>query len=184
VGHVITLFEHECTSGFGWTDRDLVALERLSRAAGAELLRPVVRGRGLELRAAQHVGVFRLGNRTVQVLPKIYQSGETTDARERAREATRNLLHLLQIADEVPVREQGLASLLRRDMDWFEILTRLFATHLREEWQRGASRGYLLVEDDQPALKGGAVAPCGLNQATFSSDRSERASGVASEARG
>jgi 5-methylcytosine-specific restriction enzyme subunit McrC len=154
VGQVITLFEHECTSGFGWTDRDLVALERLSRAAGAELLRPVVRGRARELRAAQHVGVFRLGNRTVQVLPKIYQSGEATDARQRAREATRNLLHMLQIADEVPVREQGLASLLRRDMDWFEILTRLFATHLREEWQRGASRGYLLVEDDLPTLKG------------------------------
>lgn len=154
MSQVVTLFEHECTSGFGWTDRDLVALERLSRAAGAELLRPVVRGKGRELRATQHVGVFRLGNRTVQVLPKIYQSGETTDARQRAREATRNLLHLLQIAGDVPVREQGLASLLRRDMDWFEILTCLFATHLREEWQRGASRGYLLVEDDLPALKG------------------------------
>src|SRR5262249_35859454 len=80
--------------------------------------------------------------------------GETTDTRQRAREATRNLLHLLRIAGDVPVREQGLASLLRRDMDWFEILTRLFATHLREEWQRGASRGYLLVEDDLPTLKG------------------------------
>jgi 5-methylcytosine-specific restriction enzyme subunit McrC len=54
----------------------------------------------------------------------------------------------------VPVREQGLASLLRRDTDWFEILTRLFATHLRDEWQRGASRGYILVEDDLPTLKG------------------------------
>jgi 5-methylcytosine-specific restriction enzyme subunit McrC len=154
VGHVITLFEHECTSGFHWSDRDLASLERLSRAAGAELLRPVVRGKARELRAAQHVGVFRLGNQTVQVLPKIYQSGEATDQRQHAREATRNLLHMLRIADEVPVREQGLASLLRRDMDWFEILTRLFATHLREEWQRGANRGYLLVEDDLPALKG------------------------------
>jgi 5-methylcytosine-specific restriction enzyme subunit McrC len=154
MGATVTLFEHECTSGFGWTDRDLAALERLSRAAGAELLRPVVRGRARELRATQHVGVFRLGNRTVQVLPKIYQSGETTDPRQRAREATRNLLHMLQITDEVPVREQGLASLLRRDMDWFEILTRLFATHLREEWQRGASRSYLMVEDDLPTLKG------------------------------
>ena len=154
MGHIITLFEHECTSGFRWTDRDLVALERLSRVAGAELLRPVVRGGVRELCAAQHLGVFRLGTRTVQVLPKIYQSGETTDAPQRAREATRNLLHLLQIAGDVPVREQGLASLLRRDMDWFEILTRLFAAHLREEWQRGPSRGYLLVEDDLPTLKG------------------------------
>jgi 5-methylcytosine-specific restriction enzyme subunit McrC len=154
MGRVITLFEHDFTTGFDWTDRDLVALERLSRSAGVELLCPVVRGGNRELRVAQHVGVFRLGNRTVQVLPKIHRSGEATDQQQRAREATRNLLHLLRIAGDVPIREQGLASLLRRDMDWFEILTRLFATHLREEWQRGASRGYLLVEDDQPALKG------------------------------
>jgi 5-methylcytosine-specific restriction enzyme subunit McrC len=39
-------------------------------------------------------------------------------------------------------------------MDWFEILTRLFAAHLRDAWQRGACRGYQLVEDDQPGLKG------------------------------
>ena len=61
---------------------------------------------------------------------------------------------MLQIADEVQVREQGLANLLKEKMDWFEILTRLFALHLREEWQRGPSRGYLLVEDDLPTLKG------------------------------
>jgi len=70
------------------------------------------------------------------------------------REATKNLLHLLEIAGDLPIREQGVAPLLRRDMDWFEILTRLFATHLREEWQRGATRGYQRIEDDLPTLKG------------------------------
>jgi 5-methylcytosine-specific restriction enzyme subunit McrC len=119
-----------------------------------ELLRPVVREGKREFVAAQHVGDFRLGNRTVQVLPKIYRAGETTDGRQRAKEATRNLLYMLQIAHDVPVREQGLANLLREQTDWFEILTRLFALHLRDEWQRGASRGYLLLEDDLPALKG------------------------------
>jgi hypothetical protein len=71
MGRVTTLFEHEYTTGFGWTDRDFAALDRLNRAAGVEILRPVVRGGVKELRAAQHVGVLRLGNRTVQVLPKI-----------------------------------------------------------------------------------------------------------------
>ena len=144
----ITLFEHECTSGFDWTNRDLAVLERLSRAAGPELLRPVVRGGKRELRALQHVGVFRLGDRTVQVLPKIYQSGEAADG-VKCAEATRNLLHLLQVAGDVPIREQGLASLLRRDVDWFEILTRMFAEHLREEWQL---RG-------QPKLRSGRGRP-------------------------
>jgi 5-methylcytosine-specific restriction enzyme subunit McrC len=154
VRRTITLFEHECTTGFGWTDRDLSALDRLNAAAGDELLRAVVRGGNRELRAGQHVGVIRLGSRTVQVLPKIYSGDGTDEPGPRAREATRNLLHLLRVAGDLPVREQGLASLLRRGTDWFEILTHLFATHLREEWQRGASRGYVVVDDDQPTLKG------------------------------
>jgi 5-methylcytosine-specific restriction enzyme subunit McrC len=72
----ITLFEHQCTAEFGGTVRDLAILKRLNKAAGTKLLRPVVRGGKRELRATQHVGVFRIGNRTVQVLPKIYHSGE------------------------------------------------------------------------------------------------------------
>lgn len=95
MGNVLTLFEHECTTGFGWTESDLAALDRLNQAAGTELLSPVVRRDGRELRAAQHVGVFRLGNRTVQVLPKIYRAGEVKDERQHARDATRNLLHML-----------------------------------------------------------------------------------------
>ena len=142
-----TLFEHD-SKEFDWTDKDLAILDRLAHKAGGELLRPVVRKGKKALLATQHVRVFRLGNRTVQVLPKIYQTGEATTPAERAQEATRNLLHMLQIADEVQVREQGLANLLKEKMDWFEILTRLFALHLRNEWQRGPSRGYLLVEDD------------------------------------
>lgn len=153
MGSTITLFEHEVSSGFGWTDRDLIALDRMNRIHGTEILRPTIRSANRELQATQHVGVFRFRDRTIQVLPKIYRA-ETHDERLRVREATKNLLHLLEIAGDLPIREQGIAPLLRRDMDWFEILTRLFATHLREEWQRGATRGYQRIEDDLPTLKG------------------------------
>lgn len=54
----------------------------------------------------------------------------------------------------VPVREHELAPLMRQTDNWFEILTRLFTTHLREEWQRGAFRTYQAIEDDSPVLKG------------------------------
>ncbi|MGO9113411.1 MAG: 5-methylcytosine restriction system specificity protein McrC [Thermoguttaceae bacterium] len=150
VASLFTLFEHD-VADFDWSDKDVAVLDRLTQKAGAELLRPVVRNGKKALLATQYVGVFRLGSRTVQVLPKIYRAEETTDP---AKRATRNLLHMLQIANEVQIREQGLAKLLKENMDWFEILTRLFALHLREEWQRGPSRGYLLVEDDLPTLKG------------------------------
>ena len=52
------------------------------------------------------------------------------------------------------LREHALASLLRRPMDWLEVLTRLFATHLKEEWQRGPCRTYQTVEAEVPVLKG------------------------------
>lgn len=106
------------------------------------------------IQAAQHVGVIRLGGRTVQVLPKIYQTSETADEKLKAKEATANLLRMLAYAGELQVREHELASLLRQTDDWFEILTRLFATHLREEWQRGAHRTYETIEDELPVLKG------------------------------
>jgi 5-methylcytosine-specific restriction enzyme subunit McrC len=153
VDKAITLFEHEVTNGFGWTDADLVALDRIHRRQGIEILRPIIRNAKREFQAAQHVGVFRFRDRTIQVLPKIYRA-ETQNEELRVREATKNLLHLLEIAGDLSIREQGIAPLLRRDMDWFEILTRLFATHLREEWQRGATRGYQRIEDDLPTLKG------------------------------
>jgi hypothetical protein len=139
VGHTITLFEHGVTSGFGWTDSDLVALDRIRRQDGVEILRPTVRSAKRKLQATQHVGVFRFRDRTIQVLPKIYRD-ETQDKELQIREPTKNLLHLLEVAGNLPIREQGIAPLLRRDMDWFAILTRLFATHLRDEWQRGATR--------------------------------------------
>jgi len=148
-----TLFEYE-RRPFAWTDRDLAALERLNRAAGVDVLQATVYRGVRALRATQHVGVVRFGPRTVQVLPKIYKGSAPADESQRARQATHNLLYLLAYAGQVPIREHEVAPLLRRDLDWFEILTRLFATHLMRLWQRGPYRQYQIVEDELPVLKG------------------------------
>jgi 5-methylcytosine-specific restriction enzyme subunit McrC len=149
----LTLFEHEATK-FNWTDRDCSLLERMRSAVGAEILRATVRGGVRVIQAAQHVGVVRLRNRTIQILPKIYRASEAANERQRVQEATRNLLYMLECAGQLPVRENALAPLLRFGDDWFEILTRLFASHLFEEWQRGAYRTYQTIEEDLPVLKG------------------------------
>jgi 5-methylcytosine-specific restriction enzyme subunit McrC len=149
----LTLFEHE-SKPFEWTDRDLLLLDQMRLSAGAEILRPTVRGRVRHIQAAQHVGVVRLRDRTIQILPKVYQLSETADENDRAKEATRNLLYMLARAGDLRVREHALAPLMRFGADWFEILTRFFASHLLEEWQRGAYRTYTEVEDNSPVLKG------------------------------
>jgi len=147
---MLTLFEHQ-TALFGWDLRRLAALEKLNRALGDEILRPVLGRNGAPaVQATQYVGVIRLGRETIQVLPKIYKHSE-----EAASEAARNLLHLLAVATDVPIKEHALTPLLRREADWFEILTRLFASYLSDAWQRNRVRGYVPCEDDiSPFLRG------------------------------
>lgn len=147
---MLTLFEHE-TKPFPWDDHSRAALARLNRAKGDDILLPVFTRDGRPaVRATQYVGVVRLGRETVQVLPKIYRH---VDAAKD--EAARNLLHLLAVAQDLPIREHALAPLLRRRSDWFEILTHLFTSHLTDAWQRGVIRGYVPCEEDaSPTLRG------------------------------
>ncbi len=143
-------FEHESLE-YAWNERAFAALTRLNRAYGADVLRATFQHGKKKLQAAEYVGVVRLGAETFQILPKMHRSADRTIA---AREATHNLLHMLAYANELQIREHALAPLLTQDADWFEILTRLFATHLQAEWQRGAQRNYQRVEDELPLLKG------------------------------
>src|ERR1041384_6798875 len=172
----LTLFEHEYKR-FDWTDRDCAKLEQLRLALGTEVLRATVRNGKKVIQAAQHVGDIRLSNRTIQILPKIYRTKESADEAARAREATHNLLYLLAHAGQLPVREQAIAPLLKRGRDWFEILTRLFASHLLEEWERGAYRTYHTVQDQLSVLKGkwliGDQLKRPVNKHTFSVEYDE-----------
>jgi 5-methylcytosine-specific restriction enzyme subunit McrC len=151
--NIVTFFEHE-TRKFSWSDQDLTRLERINRAAGTELLRATVYHGERALTAAEYVGVIRLGKLSVQVLPKIYRQTSSSSQTDLAKQATRNLLYLLAGAGQLEVHEQEITNLLRRDMDWFEVLTRLYASHLLKEWQQGAYRAYHPAEVRIPVLKG------------------------------
>lgn len=149
----LTLFEHE-TKLFDLTERDLRLLEKINTSVGAEILRPTFRSRNRAIQASQHVGLVRLRNRTIQILPKIYKSSaEETDEHGR-KAATRNLLYMLETAGYLSTREYALAPFSESRADWFEILTRLFTEHLLDEWQRGAYRTYQIFEQTLPVLKG------------------------------
>jgi 5-methylcytosine-specific restriction enzyme subunit McrC len=150
---VLTLFEHEAKP-FDWTDADLSVCERLRQQLGADVLRPSYVGRQRSLQAGQFVGVVRLGTRTVQVLPKTHRNTPGLSDQDRTRDATRNLLCLLEQAGEVQIKEQALAPLLRLDADWFEVLTWLFASHLLSEWRHGPVRRYEVQEEVLPVLRG------------------------------
>jgi 5-methylcytosine-specific restriction enzyme subunit McrC len=151
----ITLLEYESTTNFNWTDKDGLKITRLNKSLGADALKPIFKAGKRELQAAQYVGTVRFGKQSVQILPKIYRSEAYQQSRETvAREATENLLYLLSYAGKFPIRENEISSLARQTSDWFEILTRLFAEHLIDEWERGVSRNYQTVESELSVLKG------------------------------
>jgi 5-methylcytosine-specific restriction enzyme subunit McrC len=149
----LTLFEHD-TSTLPLSPKQQALLERLRRRLPERALQVEVRGSSHVLRAAHYIGVLRLGETTIQILLKIYRSPDSAAAEQRAREATANLLHMLAYAGLAHIRESDVTDLLRRESDWFEILTYLFATHLAEEWQHGATRAYQTVEEELPRLRG------------------------------
>ncbi len=159
---VITLFEHQSCryADLGWeTDHPALAqLEQLNDAAGTEF---VSVGRR-HLRATQHVGVMRVGDVTIQILPKIdYDPAGDADAGLESRpyasavaSATRNLLHLLSYACDLELHQQEIAPLLARRSDWFELLTRLFAAELHRQLLAGVPRAYVQLEETIPLIRG------------------------------
>ena len=145
---VLTLFEYEWTDAL--SDRDTSFLSQLSRTSGIEILKPVIRQGKTYFQARQFVGVFRLGHRTIQILPKIHRSG---DRQQSEQDATRNLLLMLDYAGHLGIREVNLAS-LKSAQDWFEVLIYLFALHLKRQWLKGAARTYEPIDAVLPVLKG------------------------------
>lgn len=141
------LFEHQSLP-FAWNDTHLRALEHIHRRLGTVVLQATTKHGRRVLRAGSHVGMVRLGQDTFQILPKIDYGADETGS------ATRNLLTLLEIAGNIPVRQHDLAPFLQRGRDWFEILTYFFAQELLTLWQHGAYHHYQVVEETAVALKG------------------------------
>ncbi len=146
----ITLYEHERVP-YSWTPAEERFLDRLN-ATGNPPLRAVYQAGSRSLQAAQHVGVVRMGTRTIQILPKMYRTATNTAA--RVHEATANVLYLLHYAGQLPISEHAIAALSARNSDWFELLTYLIASHLQTAWHRGPARTYQRVNAAQTALKG------------------------------
>jgi 5-methylcytosine-specific restriction enzyme subunit McrC len=145
---LVTLFEYESMEISD--SYELKCLEQLSKVTGIEILKPLVRNGQLRFQARQYVGVLRLGRRTIQILPKIHRSH---DREQNQQEAAHNLLFMLDYAGYLGIREVNLAA-LQRSQNWFEVLIHLFASHLKQEWQKTAHRSYQPLDAVLPVLKG------------------------------
>jgi 5-methylcytosine-specific restriction enzyme subunit McrC len=158
---IITFTEYASKSiemDLGWAldDPHLDQLERLNAQSGDALF-SIGRKR---IKASQYVGLVRLGDITLQILPKIAYTGnferpeQSHEHQSAVHSAMRNLLVMLSVACDLPLRAQDHAHLHTESGDWLEILTRLFALELHRQFQAGLPHEYVTIEDRLPVIRG------------------------------
>ena len=121
-------------------------------------------------RAQQWVGVIQVPGLQVEILPKV----DTTESKEhgqREDEARHNLLYMLAIAGDIPVRDRDVAHLANRKAPLSELLIAIFAYRLRQELLLGAEYAYLQREENLRRFKGKLIIS---SQILHNSARRER----------
>jgi 5-methylcytosine-specific restriction enzyme subunit McrC len=112
-------------------------------------------------RTMQWVGVVQIPGLQVEILPKIdvvtaEVDGDGDLAQHQAR---RNLLYMLAVGGDVPVRSRDIARLAVRKAPLSETLAAIFADRLRRELLRGPERGYVEQRENLRQFKGKLLVP-------------------------
>ncbi|NUN13339.1 MAG: McrC family protein [Myxococcales bacterium] len=113
-------------------------------------------------RTTQWVGVVQVPGVQVEILPKIDAlagADATADSEDAQYQARRNLLYMLSVSGDVPVRSRDVARLATRQAPLSETLAALFADRLRQELLRGPERGYQRHEANLRSFKGKLLVP-------------------------
>lgn len=108
-------------------------------------------------RTTQWVGVVQIPGAQVEILPKIdvLVGADAKPQDEQAQyEARRNLLYMLSVSGDIPVRSRDVARLAIRQAPLSETLAAIFADRLRQELLRGPQRAYLEHEANLRSFKG------------------------------
>jgi len=106
----------------------------------------------IKLKASSYVGVLSIGNKTIQILPKMART-ELNDV-ERSRQAIQNLLYMLAYTKKLQIKETDLAALRSAGDNFFEVLIYLFAKNLLGLIQNDISKEYVHREENLSFIKG------------------------------
>ena len=142
--------------GFSLNTRVYAQLERFDRKWGGESDR-IFTWYADHARARQWVGVINIPGLQLEILPKVDAAPSSTEhlaEGEEIYQARKNLLYMLAISGDVPVRSRDVAKLASRKAPLSETLISIFAKRLLTELLKGAERNYVHHEDNIRAFKG------------------------------
>lgn len=108
-------------------------------------------------RTTQWVGVVQVPGVQIEILPKVdalSDLGEVRDPEQARYEVRRNLLYMLSVSGDVPVRNRDVARLALRQAPLSETLAAIFADRLRQELLLGPERAYQEHEANLRCFKG------------------------------
>ncbi|OGQ84267.1 MAG: hypothetical protein A2289_26265 [Deltaproteobacteria bacterium RIFOXYA12_FULL_58_15] len=100
------------------------------------------------------MGVIRVPGLTIELLPKTDGTSNSDLRPGEVHRAQRNLLYMLGVARNLPVRHRDLADLSHKKTPLLEALIAVFADRLLLELGRGLERSYVYQEADTPFVRG------------------------------
>jgi 5-methylcytosine-specific restriction enzyme subunit McrC len=144
----ISVFEYQAI-GTSLSNVEKTALENRRGPRGEKMFDVARRG---EVKATSFVGIVQLGARTLQVLPKIHDTG--LSAAKCEQQATANLLYLLSYTGKLRVTEPEISWLTEKSAPLSEILYWIFARRLWDAVRLELLRGYVSIEARLDVMKG------------------------------
>jgi len=124
------------------------------------------------VRALNQVGVIQVPGLTVEILPKTDDTSRdeplSQDQRQRAQ---RNLLYMLAVSRNLPIRPRDLAGQRIQRLPMLETLITLFVTRLLRELRRGVEHAYVYLEENRVFLRGKLLLSEHIKRNVARSDR-------------
>ena len=108
------------------------------------------------VKARKWVGVVQIPGLTVEILPKI-ESDSTEERTSISQLGRKNLLYMLAVAKQLPIREQDVASLAVQQAPLHDTLIAIFARRLVEAFEQGRHQFYVAREENLHVLRGKLV---------------------------
>lgn len=129
------------------TEREVQILERLNKKLDSTLFKIGTK----DVCFQNWVGIIGLGNRTIEILPKIDYFRKQDEDRNLVRD---QLLYMLAAAGEIKHYLVTEAILLAKRMPPLEVYIRLFVTEALKLLRRGLVHNYIKREDEVTFLRG------------------------------